>query len=70
MHQMLTIVIDLRGVHQSVCHAAQLTQLHCVGVIQCSLCQITLASGYYKHQFLCQLLQAGKIVKMLAYTDW
>jgi len=43
MHQMQTIVTDIRGVCtsvcQSVCHAAQLCAVH-----SCSLCQITLAS--------------------------
>jgi len=44
MHEMQTIVSDVCGVCQSVCHVAQLTQLHCARVIRCSLCQMTLAS--------------------------
>jgi len=39
MHEMQTAVTDVRGVGQSVCHAAQLCMVHL-----CSLCQITLAS--------------------------
>jgi len=46
MHEMQTIVTDVRGVCLSVSlsvMAAQLTRLHCAGVIRCSLCRITLA---------------------------
>jgi len=47
MHEMLTILTDVHGVCQSVCHAAALAVYTtcCVrGVIRCSLCQMLLAS--------------------------
>jgi len=53
LHSIQLIVTDVRGVmsvslsvRQSVCQAAQLTRLHCAGVIQCSLCQITFPSCF------------------------
>jgi len=42
MREMLTIIIDVRFVCQSVCHAVQLG-LHTARVIPCSLCQSTVA---------------------------
>jgi len=42
MHEMQTIVTDVRSVCPSVCLSR--SRLHCAGVIRCSLCQITLAS--------------------------
>jgi len=43
MHEMQTIVTDVR----SVCLSRGSTRLHRAGVIQCSLCQITLASCFF-----------------------
>jgi len=45
MHEMQTIVTNVHGVWLSVCHVAQLG-FTVAEVIQCSLCQITLASCF------------------------
>jgi len=42
MHEMQTVVTDVRGVSPSVCLSICLSR----GVIRCSLCQITLALCY------------------------
>jgi len=42
MHEMETTVTNVRGVCPLVCLSHSSTWLHCVGVIQCSHCQITL----------------------------
>jgi len=44
MHDMQSIVTNVRRVGQSVRLLRGSSRLHCVGVIRCSLCQITLAS--------------------------
>jgi len=55
MHEMQTIVTDVRSVCLSVCQAAQLTRLHRAGVIRCSIYQITLASLFKCQRFSCKL---------------
>jgi len=65
MHDMQTIVTDVRGVCQSVCpsvcRSRGLTRLYCAGIIRCSLCQITFAFCFVSSQLYLALPYISKI---------
>jgi len=58
MHEMQTIVTDVHGISLSVCPSVCLCvcllcrACNVCGVIQCSFCQITLASCYFSVSFV------------------